>query len=139
MNKKLKIKLREIAEAMIDGSVEVSYYIDTQTNEIFPVSPFFEDDKEIEKYEFDDRYLLIPNIPSWKIYNFMVEFTETVEDPSLKKFLSIALDGKGAFHRFRKVLDEYPEERNRWFDFEYAKAKKIAREWLKSEEIELLK
>ena len=47
MNKKLKIKLREIAEAMIDGSVEVSYYIDTQTNEIFPVSPFFEDDKEI--------------------------------------------------------------------------------------------
>ncbi len=136
--KKLKIAFEEIVDAMLDSSDDIYYYIDTRANEILPVSPFLDGIKESEKYDSDDRYLLIPKIPSRQSYEFMVEFTETVTDPQLKKFLSIALDGKGAFRRFKNVLDEYPEERKRWFDFEYEKVKEIASEWLKDEEIELL-
>jgi len=29
----------------------------------------------------------------------------------------MALDGKGSFGRFKRVLARYPEERERWFEF----------------------
>lgn len=50
----------------------------------------------------------------------MVEFTETVSDLRLREKLAVALDGRGAFGRFKRVLGDYPEERERWFDTKLA-------------------
>jgi len=41
----------------------------------------------------------------------MVAFTESLEDENLKEKLWIALNGKGAFRRFKDVLLSYPEKR----------------------------
>ena len=37
-------------------------------------------------------------------YDLMVEFAETIEDELLREKLSIALDGRGVFRRFKNVI-----------------------------------
>ncbi len=60
----------------------------------------------------------------------MVEFSETVKDRNLREKLAIALDGKGAFRRFKNVLSDYPEERERWFSFKDERIRQEVIEWL---------
>jgi len=68
----------------------------------------------------------------------MVEFTEKVEDELLREKLSIALDGKGAFRRFKNVIADYPGYRERWFKFSDERKNKKVIEWLNSIGIETL-
>jgi hypothetical protein len=51
-----------------------------------------------------ERYLGIPTESSREGYRDMEASTETVEDENLKEKLWIALDGRGAFRRFKDVL-----------------------------------
>ena len=46
----------------------------------------------------------------------MVEFADSIDNPRLRELLTVALDGKGAFGRFKRVLDGYPEEQKKWFE-----------------------
>ena len=41
----------------------------------------------------------------------------SVSDPPLRERLLIAIDGKGAFRRFKDVLLAFPAERERWFAY----------------------
>jgi len=50
--------------------------------------------------------------------------------------LSIALDGKGAFRRFKNVLMDYPEVEKQWFKFKAEKDKEEVKDWLESIGIE---
>ena len=45
----------------------------------------------------------------------MERFVSSVADPPLRERLLIAIDGKGAFRRFKDVLLAFPAERERWF------------------------
>jgi hypothetical protein len=44
--------------------------------------------------------------------------------------LEIALDGKGAFRRFKNVISDYPEEEKRWFAFKDKRMREEVIEWL---------
>jgi hypothetical protein len=65
-------------------------------------------------------------------YEIMVSFSGTVEDQKLK----IALDGKGAFRRFRNVLGQHPDELERWYKFKDDYMKDEAVQWLLDNGIE---
>jgi len=80
----------------------------------------------------DGRYARIPERKSQKTYSSMAGFIETVEDPILKEELSHALNGKGAFRRFKDVLIDYPKERKRWHGFNAKSVKREIIEWLRS-------
>jgi hypothetical protein len=43
----------------------------------------------------------------------------SMQNEKLSELLFVALDGKGAFRRFKDVILNFPEEREKWFDFEY--------------------
>lgn len=75
------------------------------------------------------RFILIEPIPSYEKYNLMEEFA-SIQNERLAELLWVALDGKGAFRRFKDVLLNYPEARKKWFDFEY--------EWMRRKAIEFL-
>ncbi|HAJ33678.1 MAG TPA: hypothetical protein DCK79_09995 [Candidatus Atribacteria bacterium] len=79
-----------------------------------------------------DRYICIPERPSYEGYNLMVEFAEKVEDELLREKLSIALDGKGAFRRFKNVVGDYPDYEKEWFKFRDERMNKKVIEWLNS-------
>jgi len=68
--------------------------------------------------ENPERYLEIEAPSSREAYEWMVEFAEGLEDEKLQEKLWIALDGKGAFRRFKNVLLNYPDKRDAWFEFE---------------------
>src|SRR4029078_3149345 len=44
-------------------------------------------------------------------------FVSSVSDQPLRERLLIAIDGKGAFRRFKDVLLAFPAERARWFAY----------------------
>ena len=84
-----------------------------------------------------ERYIQIPESDSHDGYNDMVGFTATVKDEHLQNLLSVALNGKGAFRRFKDVLYKYPEEQERWFKHSREQTEQRVREWLESEDIEI--
>lgn len=84
----------------------------------------------------DGRYIRIPERDSVEAYRIMTEFVETIKDPTLKKELSNALDGKGAFRRFKDILLDYPKERKRWHGYDTKAMKRAITEWLRSLRVE---
>jgi len=84
----------------------------------------------------DGRYNRIPERSSPEAHTVMAEFIETVKNPMLKEELTNALDGKGAFRRFKDVLINDPKERKRWHGYNAKAMKKVIVEWLKSLGIE---
>ena len=130
----LKIDLDELCSAMEDSSYEHEYYLDLETGEILLISDYM-NAEEIGKLkdqidEDSDRYERIPKAESHEGYEDMVDFIATVKDKRLAALLEVAINGKGAFRRFKDVLLNYPEERERWFQFKDAKVQERALEWL---------
>ena len=68
----------------------------------------------------------------------MQAFIATVEDDHLAELLEVAINGKGAFRRFKDVMLNYPEERERWFQFKDDRMKERAREWLDDIDVTLV-
>jgi hypothetical protein len=64
-----------------------------------------------------NRYLRIDPASSREQYRWMERFVASVSDPPLRERLLIAIDGKGAFRRFKDVLLAFPAERERWFAY----------------------
>jgi len=67
----------------------------------------------------------------------MEDFIATVEDEHLAELLEVAINGKGAFRRFKDVLLNYLEERERWFKFKDERMEQRALEWLDDIEVTL--
>jgi len=64
-----------------------------------------------------DRFLRIDPASSREQYRWMERFVGSVSEPALRERLLIAIDGKGAFRRFKDVLLAFPAERERWFAY----------------------
>jgi hypothetical protein len=82
------------------------------------------------------RFLIVPSMSSNEAYADMEDFTATVEDDVLHDLLVRALDGRGAFRRFKNVLLSYPDERQRWFDFRDERMRQRVLDWLAEKGIE---
>lgn len=141
--KKVKIILNELINVFEEDSFEIQHFLGVETGEIITLIDegiSGEDDTELrEEIEkgFNKRYFRIPEQDSHEEYRDMVRFTETVEDENLQEKLWIALDGKGAFRRFKDVLYDYPEERERWFVFQNERVKQRVLDWLEVNDLEL--
>ena len=64
-----------------------------------------------------DRFLRVDPASSREQYRWMERFVGSVSEPALRERLLIAIDGKGAFRRFKDVLLAFPAERERWFSY----------------------
>ncbi len=104
----LKIDLDELCEAMENSSFENDYFLDLETGDILFISEYA-DDEETEKLkdrieEEFDCYERIPKAESHEGYQDMVDFITTVDNERLAELLEVAINGKGAFRRFKDVL-----------------------------------
>jgi len=64
-----------------------------------------------------NRFVRIDPASSREQYRWMERFVASVAEPTLRERLLIAIDGKGAFRRFKDVLLAFPAERERWFTY----------------------
>ncbi len=131
---KVTVDLEELCVAFESSSVDNQYYLDLETGEIINISDEFMDREEREELEkkvedgFGKRYVSVPYASSDEGYRDMEDFVEMVKDQDLKEKLCIAIDGRGAFRRFKDVLLGYPEERERWFKFKDARVTERVKE-----------
>jgi len=139
--KALNIDLDELCEAMEDSSYEHDHYLDLETGEILFISDYMDDEEtgklkdQIE--EDSDRYERVPKAESHEGYEDMEDFIATVEGERLAELLEVAIKGKGTFRRFKDVLLNYPEERERWFEFKDDRMRERALEWLDDIDVSL--
>ena len=140
--KTLKIDLDELCSAMENSSYEHEYYLDLDNGEILFLSEYMDDEetrKLKDQIEEDfDRYERIPKAESHEGYEDMVDFIATVKDEHLTELLEVAINGKGAFRRFKDVLLNYPEERERCFRFKDDRMEERAIEWLEDIDVTLI-
>jgi len=134
--KAIRIDLDELYDVMEKSSFENDYFLDLKTGEILFISDYTNDEETTElkdRIEEDfERYERIPKAESHEGYQDMVDFIATVEEGHLVELLEVTINGKGAFRRFKDVLLNYPEERERWLKFKDDRMEKRALEWLDS-------
>jgi len=99
-----------------DLMFEMTQYLDVETGRILLVSSEYEDE-EVDQDEVENnpqRYAVVPQFESRDDYDLMVEFAESIDEDDIREKLVIALDGKGAFARFRDVVHPHSDLRARW-------------------------
>jgi hypothetical protein len=85
---------------------------------------------------YGTRFVAVPQADSREGYRDMEDFIDTVADNHLQELLSVAIQGQGAFRRFKDVLLNYPRERERWFKFKDTCLRQRVVDWLESIGIE---
>lgn len=84
----------------------------------------------------DKRYRMIPKQDSRDGYQDMQEYIWSLEDEHLRELLEVAIQGSGAFRRFKDVLYRYPEAQENWFRFRDERQKRRMTDWFSSEGVE---
>lgn len=154
---KLKLNLDEINEEMNFTNMENEVYLDTQTGEIIYVPVHLNEDNiydeeyiaNLPEWERDMvekvkevyanawvRFIAVPERGSREAYGIMVKFAKNVEDIEIAERLFDALDGRGAFSRFKRELRRYPDIEDEWYKFKAEMEKREVREWLRGLGIE---
>jgi hypothetical protein len=127
--------------ALTTNDGESSFYLDLRTGQVELAGPSVDTDvgppaEEIDAGVAAGHLILVEPLGSRVEYGWMVEFAETVGDERLRGRLDVALEGRGAFRRFKHALMIFPGERERWFAFQAERLRAAAREWLAAHEIE---
>jgi len=129
----------ELEGALENNSPELHSFLNKATGDVVRIFRGSEGaEQKLREVENDAEFLYIEPISSREQYRWMEEFIEATEEPNLKDKLNIAIDGKGAFRRFKDVLVGYPEERERWFAKRSVKLRSHIAEWLTAKNIEPL-
>ncbi len=117
-----------------DESIRLAWYLlwyDGEVGSELPEAQEKDMVKQVDNYLA--RFLTIPQASSREAYRDMVDFADTIVNSHLSNLLDVALNGRGAFRRFKDVLRGYPEERERWFIFSAACWRKRIDAWLQTE------
>lgn len=76
------------------------------------------------------RYVAVPRDETHEAYRDMADFIPTIADERLRERLADAIDGRGAFGRFKRVLSAHDDERERWYAFRDARQRDRIMAWL---------
>lgn len=115
-------------------------YLDLETGELLQVFDFdaelVGDDAVEESRELNERiereparYARVPVLETQEEYLLMERFAESLPDEEDRTDLQRALQGKGAFRRFKDAAHRIGK-RDDWFAFQEAEVERLARRWL---------
>jgi len=127
--KKLKVKLDSLMEIFgSSDSYDWMSYLNIHTGESELVSR-----EESDNYDTED-YIQIP-MQDTSGYKTMQEFIETIKDANIRELLWVAIDGRGAFGRFKDVIYNKGLS-DQWYQFRDTKKQEQIIEWLNDNNIE---
>jgi len=119
-----------LEDAFENNAPEVHSYLHVVSGEVLRVVDGIADPEMHARIASDTAYLRIEPVSSREQYRWMERFIPMVEDPGLRAQLSQAIDGKGAFRRFKDVLIAFTTERERWFAFRSERLRVFMEAWL---------
>jgi hypothetical protein len=133
---KVPIAWEPLEDAFENNAPEVHSYLHFDTGEVIRIVDGVADPAMHTRILNDNRYLRIDPVSSREQYRWMERFIATVEDEELRRRLNIAIDGKGAFRRFKDALMSNPVDRERWFAFRSERLRACMESWLVAHGIE---
>jgi hypothetical protein len=104
--------------------------IDLATGECWPAAIEIEEVGDEEGWDDSERWLSVPSAGSRDAYRDLEDFITTLGDQVLAGFLSIAIQGPGAFRRFKDMLATSPVQLQRYWLFSAERQYGRARAWL---------
>ena len=115
----IPINWTDLETAFERNSPDTESFLDTRTGEVVSVTEGAIDyaEQRGKVQAGGEAYVRIEPAASREQYKWMERFVAGVTDEPLRERLVIAIDGKGAFRRFKDVLLAYPAERERWFTY----------------------
>lgn len=124
-----------LEDAFENNAPEVHSYLHLTTGEVLRVVDGVADPQMHARISADPNYLRIDPVSSREQYRWMERFIPMVEDAELRSKLAQAIDGKGAFRRFKDVLMSYSADRERWFAFRSERLRTFMEAWLSAHAI----
>jgi Uncharacterised protein family (UPF0158) len=119
-----------LEDAFENNAPEVHSYLHLATGEVLRVVDGVADPQMHVRIASDANYLRIEPVSSREQYRWMERFIPMVENSESRGKLMQAIDGKGAFRRFKDVLMTYGPERERWFVFRSERLRTFMEAWL---------
>ncbi len=119
-----------LEDAFENNAPEVHSYLHIGTGEVLRVVDGVADPEMHARIAADPNYMRVDPVSSREQYRWMERFILMVEEGELKDKLVQAIDGKGAFRRFKDVLMAYATERERWFAFRSERLRVFMEAWL---------
>lgn len=125
-----------LEDAFENNAPEVHSYLHLTTGEVLRVVDGVADPQMHARISADTNYLRIDPVSSREQYRWMERFIPMVDDTDLQGKLAHAIDGKGAFRRFKDVLMAYAADRERWFAFRSERLRTFMEAWLDAHAIQ---
>ncbi len=128
----------DLETAFERNAPDTESFLDLRTGEVVTVAQGAIDyaEQRAKVQSGGDQFLRVEPAASREQYKWMERFVAGVTDEALRERLVIAIDGKGAFRRFKDVLLNYPVERERWFSYRSDLLHWHMQKWLEKESIE---
>jgi hypothetical protein len=125
----LAVDLDELTTIIEGDPLQGGGRIDLRSGEIWHGSPYDHPHEDDEGLDDEGRWLWV-DASSRDGWLDMEAFASTIEDTALAARVEQAIAGRGAFRRFRAILDDHPEEMTRFHVFAEERRRGRARRWL---------
>lgn len=136
--REVPVNWEALEDAFENNAPEVHSYMHLVTGDVLRIVDGVADPQMHSRIAADAAYLAIEPVSSREQYRWMERFMPTVEDDVLRGKLNQAIDGKGAFRRFKDVLMGYTTERERWFSFRSERLRTFMEAWLSAHAVKAI-
>ncbi len=128
----------DLETAFERNAVDTESFLDVRSGEVVSVVHGALDyaEQRAKVQNGGEALVRIESAASREQYKWMERFVAGVTDEALRERLVIAIDGKGAFRRFKDVLGNYPVEREAWFSYRAGLLHWHMNRWLEREQLQ---
>lgn len=136
------IKLSVVIDAIEMADDAYTYFLDMENGESVMLADELITglDNEGLEDEIDNnpgRFLRLPTKYEINEYHIIEEFIWSLEDEKKADKLGKAIHGKGAFRRFKDMVNNMEIEQQ-WYDYQANAYKKIAKTWCSNNQVEYI-
>lgn len=138
----MKVKLTDVIEALDLSNQDTEYYYNMNTEEVLMIFDGMVngyDDPEVidEIKEGFEEYIPLPGQYEIDEYNMMKKFVNEVPEGRAQSNLEHAIQGKGAFRRFKDTVCDLGLEQ-KWYKYRDEAYEKIVKEWCERNKIDIV-
>lgn len=123
-----KLDLNQVAGEFEMINAETHLFYNAETGEFDFYSDFMDANEDRAEKFMEHPWIAGPKQHEIDEYDMMARFVETVTDAHANELLSVALEGRGAFRRFKDTLHRIGQSEE-WYAFKRAAYIDLAREW----------
>jgi hypothetical protein len=124
-----------LEDAFENNAPEVHSYLHLGTGEVLRVVDGIADPQMHSRIAADAAYVRVEPVSSREQYRWMERFIQMLDPGDLRDELVLAIDGRGAFRRFKDVLMVNAAERERWFAFRSERLRVFMEAWLEAHQL----